>query len=204
MATSIIKTNELRLLNDQVVMSDGALTGNVMFPAGHIVQTVYTSDNTRRLFSGLASHTWYDNYTALNLSITPKFSNSLLYVMCNVMFYCNGDSNTNVGSGFLRMMINGSISPELNGDTTEKHPCFAQARSFGGNVTASIYDTRVGICQGYVQISDKTEKMFSIEYRCQDGGRVSFNRDPSTASDTNQGSHSPTGRSTFTVMEIAQ
>jgi len=38
MATSIIKTDELRLLNDQVVMSDGALTGNVVFPAGHIIQ----------------------------------------------------------------------------------------------------------------------------------------------------------------------
>ncbi len=38
MATSIIKTNELRLLNDQVVMSDGALTENVTFPAGHIIE----------------------------------------------------------------------------------------------------------------------------------------------------------------------
>ena len=38
MATSIIKTDELRLLNDQVVMSDGALTENVAFPAGHIIQ----------------------------------------------------------------------------------------------------------------------------------------------------------------------
>ena len=40
MATSIIKTDELRLLNDQVVMSDGALTENVAFPAGHVIQVV--------------------------------------------------------------------------------------------------------------------------------------------------------------------
>lgn len=39
MATSIIKTDELRLLNDQVVMSDGALTSNVVFPTGHVIQT---------------------------------------------------------------------------------------------------------------------------------------------------------------------
>lgn len=33
MATSIIKTDEIRRLNDQVLMSDGALTSNVVFPA---------------------------------------------------------------------------------------------------------------------------------------------------------------------------
>ena len=54
MATSIIKTDELRLLNDQVVMSDGALTENVdmsnvnmsnmTFPAGHVIQTTYAKN----------------------------------------------------------------------------------------------------------------------------------------------------------------
>lgn len=43
MATSIIKTDELRLLNDQVVMSDGALTENVTFPAGHIIQHAFNT-----------------------------------------------------------------------------------------------------------------------------------------------------------------
>ena len=39
MATSIVKADELRLLNDNVLMSNGALTGNVTFPAGHVIQT---------------------------------------------------------------------------------------------------------------------------------------------------------------------
>ena len=42
MATSIIKTDEIRRLNDTVLMSDGVLTGNVTFPAGHVVNT-YTA-----------------------------------------------------------------------------------------------------------------------------------------------------------------
>ena len=45
MATSIIKSDEIRLLNDQVVMSDGALTNNVSFPAGHVVQTTFRKYN---------------------------------------------------------------------------------------------------------------------------------------------------------------
>ena len=55
MATSIIKTDELRLLNDQVVMSDGALTGNVTFPAGHILQVL---------------HGYYDTPTTIGTSHT--------------------------------------------------------------------------------------------------------------------------------------
>ena len=55
MATSIIKTDELRLLNDQVVMSDGALTENVGFPAGHVLQVL---------------HGYYDTPTTIGASYT--------------------------------------------------------------------------------------------------------------------------------------
>ena len=40
MAESILKTDEIRLLNNQVIMTDGTLSGNVVFPAGHVIQTV--------------------------------------------------------------------------------------------------------------------------------------------------------------------
>ena len=43
MATSIIKTDEIRRLNDTVLMSDGVLSGNVTFPAGHIIQIAHSS-----------------------------------------------------------------------------------------------------------------------------------------------------------------
>jgi len=46
MATSIIKTDEIRRLNDQVLMSDGALTSNVVFPAGHVIQVLSGSYDT--------------------------------------------------------------------------------------------------------------------------------------------------------------
>ena len=48
MATSIIKTDEIRRLNNTVLMSDGVLTSNVdisnvVFPPGHIIQTVHNT-----------------------------------------------------------------------------------------------------------------------------------------------------------------
>lgn len=47
MATSIIKTDEIRRLNDQVLMSDGALTSDVQFPAGHVIQVSTNNFNTQ-------------------------------------------------------------------------------------------------------------------------------------------------------------
>jgi len=201
---SALRIKELRDLNDNVMMSDGALTSGVTFPAGHVVQVKYTSDKTRRLFSGRTSNTWYSDYTYLNTTITPIYSDSLLFVQCNIMYYGSTDTNTSTGSIFLRMMMNGSICPELNGDTNQSLPCFSQSRSVVGDVSDLQYHTQIGACSGLVPASGLTTKTFSVEYRLQSGGRISINRDPSTATDYNQGSHSPTGISTLTIMEIKQ
>ncbi|MEK9694130.1 MAG: hypothetical protein VW270_00120 [Candidatus Poseidoniales archaeon] len=76
MATSIIKTDELRLLNDQVVMSDGALTENVTFPAGHVVQVV--SENFTGTYTTTA--TSWQNITGFSATITPKYDTSKIHI----------------------------------------------------------------------------------------------------------------------------
>ena len=76
MATSIVKADELRLLNDNVLMSNGALTENVTFPAGHIIQA-QTAVSTSSL-NGWSNATWVDS--GLSVNITPKFNNSKIYL----------------------------------------------------------------------------------------------------------------------------
>ena len=78
MATSIIKTDELRLLNDQVVMSDGALTSNVSFPAGHVIDCKHAVMNSE--ISSISMDTWLP--TGLSIDITPKYDNSKIVVWC--------------------------------------------------------------------------------------------------------------------------
>ena len=69
MATSIIETDEIRRLNDQVLMSDGALTGNVVFPAGHPVgETQFFESQTRVYIAG--------SDDGIGLSVTPTFSST--------------------------------------------------------------------------------------------------------------------------------
>tara|TARA_A100001015_G_C14850412_1_gene656239 strand:- start:298 stop:837 length:540 start_codon:yes stop_codon:yes gene_type:complete len=47
MATSIIKADEIRKVNDTVLMSDGALSSNVTFPAGHVLRVAQNNFNTQ-------------------------------------------------------------------------------------------------------------------------------------------------------------
>tara|TARA_B100000424_G_scaffold52078_1_gene37175 strand:+ start:858 stop:1430 length:573 start_codon:yes stop_codon:yes gene_type:complete len=62
MATSIIKTDEIRKLNDTVLLSNGVLSNNVQFPAGHIIQT------TRNAYSAENS----DSYSTRTMAIVNK------------------------------------------------------------------------------------------------------------------------------------
>lgn len=87
MATSIIKTDELRLLNDQVVMSDGALTENVVFPAGHVIQVVqnrFDAGYTTTVSDGI------DTATGLYIDITPKFNTSKILFLVSTTITTDG------------------------------------------------------------------------------------------------------------------
>ena len=88
MATSIIKTDEIRRLNDQVLMSDGALTGNVVFPAGHVIQYKRKEDTTSGDYnlSGVGSTT--AKATGLSESIAC-LSGSKLIISVETHFITN-------------------------------------------------------------------------------------------------------------------
>ena len=108
MATSIIKTDEIRRLNDQVLMSDGALTSNVVFPAGHVLQVVNATTS-----SGVTTTT-QNSWTTTNLSasITPSSSSSkiLVLVQQKVAAFGNGDLQVNLGLFRDATLIYGALS----------------------------------------------------------------------------------------------
>ena len=117
MATSIIKTDEIRRLNDQVLMSDGALTSNVVFPAGPSISGQVSGGHVLQVQQKIKTDTWSDsigtgaeseNVTGLNCSITPSSTSSKILVSVSVStgspdsqfaaikLYCN---NSQIGQG---------------------------------------------------------------------------------------------------------
>lgn len=138
MATSIIKTDELRLLNDQVVMSDGTLTGNVTFPAGHVIQTVQSIKYYADFNSGAnplnATNNDYNSTPSAIInwtqtSILPKSSTSKILVRMGIFLAGerSGPSNAYANIGFTE---NSSSTPTLtaadysfNADPLYTHRC---------------------------------------------------------------------------------
>ncbi len=70
---SALRIKEIRDLEDNVMMSDGALTGNVTFPAGHVVQVKHDYVETRTLVSN-------QTLKYMETSITSKYDNSQFIV----------------------------------------------------------------------------------------------------------------------------
>ena len=86
-------------------ISGGSLTGltSTQMPSGNIVQFASDFDGD---FINLNSTSWVD--TALSISFTPKFSNSIIAVQAIVNMYNAGASTTH-GSVQLRLMKNGAL-----------------------------------------------------------------------------------------------
>jgi len=95
MAESILKTDEIRLLNNQVLMSDGALTENVTFPAGTILQAKNVT---------VSGHDTNTTTGAIKGQLTDQLTiNSGNYVLIHIMtmFFVYQNSNS-YGRYFLR------------------------------------------------------------------------------------------------------
>jgi len=86
-------------------ISGASLTGltSTQMPSGNIVQFASDFDGD---FINLNSTSWVD--TALSISFTPKFSNSIIAVQAIVNMYNAGASATH-GSVQLRLMKNGAL-----------------------------------------------------------------------------------------------
>jgi hypothetical protein len=86
MQKSTIKTDSIRLLNDDVLMSDGALTENVAFPAGHVIQVVSATNTTQHISSNLyTDQQWND--TGTNATITPKYTSSQIFILVRQSYF---------------------------------------------------------------------------------------------------------------------
>ena len=94
MATSIIKTDELRLLNDQVVMSDGALTENVTFPSGHIIQVI--SNSVDIVGSQSSSSSFYSDNTYATIILKKANSKVAFFPASSPQINDNGDAHYTV------------------------------------------------------------------------------------------------------------
>lgn len=79
MATSIVKADELRLLNDNVLMSNGALTGNVTFPAGHVIQTEYSYFDDHFFATGQAD-------SGLSGTINVSSASNDVVIICSLLW----------------------------------------------------------------------------------------------------------------------
>jgi len=189
----------------------GSLTNSsVTFPAGHIIgRLAHKVDRTRRKYASRTQHTWYDDYTELNFTVTPSYSSSKLWFNGMVSFGCN--ASTNSGSLFFQYIEcdadgnNCDETNQINGDDAQNygsHPCFAQYRwSHSSSGMEYLMVTRP--INAFMDSFSGT-KTYKLRYRIQESRDVTFNRDGSDSSDTNAGSHSPSGLSMIQVFEIAQ
>ena len=171
-------------------------------PAGTIIQTKTVTDSTRRKFTSKAANTFHEDYTALNMSFTPKSNNSTLMVFVNLKYGVDANS---AYSMFWQIREGTTVHTALNGATSGSYRCFDSARadSYNSNVQYNLFTA--SIIGGVLNNSSTSARSFNFRYRFQGGSRdMSINRDGSDSSDSSHGSHSPTSVSTFTIVEIAK
>jgi len=163
MATSIIKTDEIRRLNDQVLMSDGALTGNVVFPAGHVVQVGYVEytntveiNNTSYVDIGTSSN------GLIIPAFTPKRDNSKLIIQFKVEIGGGGgiENGGNLGVHINDVIVN---PPIPTGFTFAAHAGTDsnQSSDYGGGV--GIYNTNTSVGMTYYNVSSLTPFKVSVK-----------------------------------------
>jgi len=189
MATSIIKTDEIRRLNDQVLMSDGALTGNVVFPAGHVVQVVPFQSNSA---TDNLTTSWTEIAASL-VSITTKTENPL--IIYNITMSLESDINS-TGHGLWSQLMRSTVSPYTSFaviNTAKTINLGNYNGSFGYTAQSNITD------YDYPVVSSGTR----IDYKLR------FIKDITSSVHINQQaiSNEPSGTDNYTVgyvMEIQQ
>jgi len=88
---SALKVIEIKDLNDNILLNNGALTNNVKFPAGHIIQSFVIQNGTRSSISASSEATLFGN------NFTKLRSDTDIFATCTV--YGSGYSSGNCGVG---------------------------------------------------------------------------------------------------------
>jgi len=193
---SALRIKEIRDLEDNVMMSNGALTENVSlesasFPAGHIIQTVTEYKTDTETISGYSGYVDID----FQCQITPKFSNSKILVSVNIEA-AGGGSNYTLSFKLLRDSTEIGLADALS----------SRPRTFGviGAQPWSNY-VRSYMSKQFLDTPPIPSTPIPITYKMQardnrDGGYILINRQ---WYDYDGGSHS-TGTSSIVLQEISQ
>ena len=206
MATSIVKADELRLLNDNVLMSNGALTGNVSFPAGHVVQVLQSvksdTDSTRSGFgSGFADITGTDQNGSGNIfcvKITPKYNTSKIMITPSIN--AGGDDYNFV---YLRLVRDDT--PIFVGDLVGAR-IQSSLMSFSWSANEGVTDLNTFTFLDSPTINNTPQEfIYKIQYACglnaDNSGNAYINRSHRDTAGTYYDARSA---SSITVMEISQ
>ena len=170
---------------------------------GRIIQVARTADTVRRKYTDVSSGTWYQPYTGIDTSITPKLASSKLLIFINLNY---GVGDGNLASIFFQLREgDSSIHSALNGSGSDiGYRSFYHRRWSDSNASQmEYYMDQATMVGGYIDAQNTSARTYKLYMRFQNSGYdFSINRDGSDYSDSAAGSHSPIGASYMTIMEV--
>jgi hypothetical protein len=177
---------------------------NIVYPDGHVIGLLgKAQDRTRRVYASRTDNIWYDDYTQLNLTVTPTHADNLLWFVGQVSYGIEGGIG---GSVFLQFLKDGDATNTLNGDDSQSYgiyPCFHQKR--WSTSSTNTYHMEQASINGYILAGTTNAQVFKIRYRIQAVSLdFTINRDGYPGSADAPGSHSPTGQSNLQIYEVKQ
>ncbi len=177
-----------RLLVDKI---EGKTTANtVQMPSGSVIQLV---SNTSSDTPTLASVNFIE-FSDLSTSITPKFSNSKIFVSLNI---CVGNANDDNYNQFRLLRDSTAIGLGLSGQGSSAQATFSNNGPYT-HATFEIHSSSYSTLDSPNTTSQVTYKLFARAMATTTRTML-FNR-PNNIDDTNRS----TTTSTMTLMEIAQ
>ena len=140
---SALRIKELRDLNDNVMMSDGALSSNVVFPAGHVVQVKRgKSAETNELTTSYQTNAFYD------LGITVKTNSPDIWWVFNTSYYATVEFGVQIRVSTSSPVTNSDtlIWDEQTSNATGPFLAGSSAAAGGGVISLnSIYESTASI-----------------------------------------------------------
>ena len=201
MAESILKTDEIRLLNNQVIMTDGTLSSNVQFPAGHVIQVKqFIFSKLARTNSGSMVQIT-DGTVNFELDITPQFTNSKILMLANIQVGNTGQYGSHIDL-YLKVGSGSYFRPTqlLNTSSTNIGVNAAQGTL---PIGSSGYE-RFNFAPQYVDetINSLEQRFYSFYHRTGTGGYSTINGTPTAWSSSTNNDFGKSS-SQMTLMEIA-
>ena len=170
---------------------------------GRIIQIVQSRDISRRKYTNVTNHTFYQPYTNLDTTITPKLASSKILINIQLNY---GIGDGNAASIFWQLREGSTTIESLNGSQSDiGHDCFYHRRWSDSNSSQmSYYMDQANLVNGYIDVGSTSARTYRLYFRVQGPNfDLTINRDGDDASDSSQGNHSPIASSFMTVMEVS-